>query len=45
MQMTMSGYNVESLTVAYSGYHVWRVPCFLHAKDLFCRFRKRLGPL
>ena len=42
----LSGYNMKSLTVDYyCGQRVWRVPCFLHSKDLFCRFRKRVGGL
>ena len=37
---SLSGYNTECLTVYHSGQHVWRLPCSLHAKDLFCRFQK-----
>ena len=42
----LSGQNMKSLTVDYyCGQRVWRVPCFLHSKDLFYRFRKRVGGL
>ena len=42
----MSGYSMESLTVAHSGQHIWTVPHSLQAKDIFCRFRKkRVGAL
>jgi hypothetical protein len=31
----LSDYNMESLTLELSGYHVWRVPHSCHVKDLF----------
>jgi hypothetical protein len=39
----MSGYTTDSLTVNHSGQRVWGVARFLHAKDLFCRFRNRVS--
>ena len=41
----LSGYYIESLNVDHSGKCVWRLPCSLHVKDLFCRFQKRVGAL
>ena len=36
----ISGFNTKRLTLDHSGSRVWRVPCSLHTKDSFCRFRK-----
>ena len=47
----LSGYNTENLTVDHSviiiisGKRVLRVARFLHAKDIVCRFRNRVGAL
>ena len=38
-----SRYNTESLTVDHSEQRVWRVPCVLHAKNIYCKFRERVG--
>ena len=37
-----SDYNTERMTMCHCWWRVWRVPCLLHAKDLFCLFRKRV---
>ena len=39
------GYNTERLTSDQNGYGDLRVSSFLYVKDLFCRFRKRVGAL
>ena len=31
----LSRYNTERLTMDYSGYYVWRVPCTCYIKDPF----------
>ena len=41
----LSGYNTENLTSDQNGYGVLRVFSFLYVKNLFCRFRKRVGAL
>jgi hypothetical protein len=45
LDVGLSGYYTESLTVYHSGQCVWRVPRSRHAKDLFCRFRKTVDAL
>jgi hypothetical protein len=36
---SLSGYDAASLTVDHSG--SWRMPLYLHSKDLFYRFSKK----
>ena len=43
MGMRLSGYNTENIAVDYRGCRGWRLPPSLHAKDLFCRFRKSVA--